>query len=327
MEVKRKCSNKKHSGTNALSYCFECNLYLCNKCTNNHIEFLETHHINYLNKNNEEIFTGLCKEYGHKMKLEYFCYDHNILCCAACLCTIKDNTNGQHSKCNVSSIKEIKEEKKERLIKNIKSLEDLSINIEDSIKKLKELYKLINENKEETKLKISRIFTKIRNEVNKREDELLLKLDNICENKFFKEDLIKKAEKLPKQIKILLDKVKIMKEEWNDDNKLIERINYCVDLENKINNIFEIKENIEKCELNEPKILFSPEKEDNFIFLEQIKFFGKIYIENFMLDEEAIKTVIEEGKCSRKEAIRALKVHNGDPVEALLEIGSHYLIK
>ena len=91
---------------------YEFNLYLCNKCTNNHIEYLETHHLNYSNKNNEEIFTGLCKESGHKMKLEYFCYNHNILCCAACLCSIKDNKNGQHSKCKVCSIKEIKEGKK-----------------------------------------------------------------------------------------------------------------------------------------------------------------------------------------------------------------------
>ena len=48
MENSMKCSNKKHSEINAISYCIECNLYLCNKCKNNHIEYLEIHHLNDL---------------------------------------------------------------------------------------------------------------------------------------------------------------------------------------------------------------------------------------------------------------------------------------
>ena len=268
MEEQRKCSNKKHLETNALSYCTECNLYLCNKCTKNHIEYLETHHLNYLDKNNEDIFTGLCKESDHKMKLEYFCFNHNILCCAACLCTIKDNKNGQHSKCKVCPIKEIKDEKKDELIKNLKSLQDLTNDIEESINKLKELHKQINEDKEKIKLNIAKIFTKIRSELNKREDELLSQLDDIYENKFFKEDLIKKAEKLPNQIKTLLNKIKIVNEDFNNENKLIERINDCITIENKISNIFEINENIEKLKLIDTKILFLPEKEENIEFLE-----------------------------------------------------------
>ena len=32
-------------------------------------------------------------------------------------------------------------------------------------------------------------------------------------------------------------------------------------------------------------------------------------------------TVMNEGKCSRAAAIKALRAHNGDPVEALLEVG------
>jgi nascent polypeptide-associated complex subunit alpha len=39
------------------------------------------------------------------------------------------------------------------------------------------------------------------------------------------------------------------------------------------------------------------------------------------LEKEAIETVMNEGKCSRQVAIRALRAHNGDPVEALLEVG------
>ena len=44
--------------------------------------------------------------------------------------------------------------------------------------------------------------------------------------------------------------------------------------------------------------------------------------ENFDQDQESlIKTVVEEGKCSREDAIKALENHRWDPVEALLEIG------
>ena len=39
------------------------------------------------------------------------------------------------------------------------------------------------------------------------------------------------------------------------------------------------------------------------------------------LEKEAIETVMNEGKCSRQAAIKALRKTNGDPVEALLEIG------
>ena len=39
------------------------------------------------------------------------------------------------------------------------------------------------------------------------------------------------------------------------------------------------------------------------------------------LEKEAIETVMTEGKCSRQVAIKALRAHHGDPVEALLEVG------
>ena len=48
MEIIKKCSNKKHSELNAISYCLEYNLYLCNKCSNYHKEYTDTHHINDL---------------------------------------------------------------------------------------------------------------------------------------------------------------------------------------------------------------------------------------------------------------------------------------
>ena len=116
----KKCSNIKHKEINAVNYCPECNLYLCNKCTNTHSEFFVNHQIYNFNKNLYEIFTGKCNELNHKLNLQYFCKNHNKLCCAACLSKIKGKGDGQHFDCTVCSIEEIKEEKKNKLNENIK---------------------------------------------------------------------------------------------------------------------------------------------------------------------------------------------------------------
>ena len=278
MEAQKKCSNKKHVEYNAISYCSQCDLYLCNKCTNNNIEYLETHHIINLDKNNQDIFTGLCKESSHKIELKFYCKNHNKLCCAACLCKIKEEDIGQHFDCDVCSIKEIKEEKKNKLNENLKYLEESSKNIEESIKKLKEIYEKINESKEEIKLKISKIFTKLRNIINEREDQLLKELDNLYDNSYFKEDLIKKGEKMPNLIINLLEKGKLLNDEWND-NKLIEKINDCLNIENNIKSIVEINENIKKCNSKKLNIKFLPENEDDIELIENIQKFGQIFNE------------------------------------------------
>ena len=196
MEGQKKCSHKKHSEINAISYCQECNLYLCNKCTNFHLEYLDTHHNYNIDKNNQDdIFTGICNEPNHTNKLEFYCKSHNKLCCIACLCKFKEKGNGQHSDCNVCSIENIMEEKKSKLAENIKKLEEFSEKIKESIKKLKEIFEKINEDKEKIKMNISKIFTKIREALNEREDKLFMK------KHFLKKTYLKKEKKC--QIKLL----------------------------------------------------------------------------------------------------------------------------
>ena len=78
-----KCSFKEHKEIDAISFCPECRIYMCNKCQNHH-EALFSHHLYNLNKE-EEIFTIFCKEKNHPNRLEYFCKEHNKLCCAACI--------------------------------------------------------------------------------------------------------------------------------------------------------------------------------------------------------------------------------------------------
>ena len=284
MENQKKCSNKKHSELNAVNYCNICNIYLCNKCSNNHLDLLNNHPvINLTEYNNQEIFTGLCQELNHKDSLMFYCKNHNKLCCAACLSKMKVNGYGQHFNCEVCLIKDIKDEKKNKLKENIKYLEDSSKNIIESVNKLKEIYEKINKSKEEIKLKISKIFTKIRNVVNEREDKLLSEVDNKFDESYFKEDIIKKGEKLPNQIKIYLDKGKILDKDWDEDeNKLISRINDCLNIEKNIQNIVDINDNIKKCNSDEIKINFEPE-DDNITGLEEnIQKFGFIHSDKFL---------------------------------------------
>ena len=115
MENQKKCSSKDHSETDSISYCQKCEIYMCNKCHNIHSNLCQNHQqyvINIRNNNLEEKFTGLCKEENHPNKLEYFCKNHNKLCCAACLCKINGKGNGIHKDCNVCFIEKIKKRKK-----------------------------------------------------------------------------------------------------------------------------------------------------------------------------------------------------------------------
>ena len=59
---------------------------------------------------------------------------------------------------------------------------------------------------------MQKIFTKIRNSINERENEneLLDAIDDIFNKKFIDENLMKEGEKLPNKIKLTLERVKSM---------------------------------------------------------------------------------------------------------------------
>ena len=271
----KKCAFEEHKEKNANFYCIQCGIYMCNKCENFHSKLCKHHKRISIDKNIDEIFTGLCKEKHHNNSiLHYFCKTHNQLCCSECIIKIKKDNLGKHSDCEIVLIEKIKEEKLKKLNNNIKNLEDLSKNIDKSIKELKEIYEKINENKEELKLNISKLFTEIRTELNNREDELLSEIDNKYDEIYFKEELIKKSEKLPNKIKINLEKGKEIN---NTNNNLNYVINDCIDIENSINNINIINNYIEKSKkLKNIEIIFNNIKEKEI--KEIIKLFGKIEI-------------------------------------------------
>ncbi len=101
----------------------------------------------------------------------------------------------------------------------MKYLEDISIKIEKTVNELKQVFEKINESKEELKKKISTIFTQIRSAINEREDTLLIEVEKKYEDLFFKQDLIKQAEKLPLKIKKYLEKGNLINQDC-EQNKI-----------------------------------------------------------------------------------------------------------
>ena len=129
---KKKCSFKEHKEIDAVSYCYDCKVSFCNKCKNFHQGFFDNHHL-YNIDNDKEIFIDICKEKNHSKQLEFYCKNHNQLCCVACFSKIEAKGYGKHKNCDICIIEEIKEEKKNKLKENIKYLEDLSNNLDNAV--------------------------------------------------------------------------------------------------------------------------------------------------------------------------------------------------
>ena len=147
MEDKKKCSFKEHQNIDAIKYCTECKIYMCNKCLIHHQNLFENHNQYEINKDLLEIFIDKCEEKNHPNKLEFYCITHNKLCCASCITKLEGKGYGQHKDCIIDFIENIKEEKKNKLKDNIKYLENISNNLNNTINELKILFEKINENK------------------------------------------------------------------------------------------------------------------------------------------------------------------------------------
>ena len=116
MEKKiEKCSFIDHGQINACSYCKECKVYMCNKCSNHHKGLCKDHLQYDLNQDLNNIILSVCLEENHSMKLEYYCKNHNILCWGLCITKLKGKGKGQHKDCEICFLEDIKEEKKNKL--------------------------------------------------------------------------------------------------------------------------------------------------------------------------------------------------------------------
>ena len=289
----KKCSSKDHDNMNAIQFCYNCKIYLCKKCETYHSYLFQNHILNKLDKNIIDSFTGYCTKNNHNELLEFFCKTHNELCCVSCLCALKGKGKGEHSSCEISYLEDIKDIKKNKLKDNINILEELSIKMDESINKIKNAFTKINERKEKIKIKFMDLFTKLRNALNSREDEILSNIDNDFKKYFFDEDLIKSAEKLPNKVKISLKKGKLIEKEWNDDNRLNFINNDCLNIENNIKEITLMNENIEK---------FKNSDENIYIDYEVKNFDNEI---NYIL--EIMKNIFKNDKLNIYIKIKELK--------------------
>ena len=291
-----KCSFDDHSNSDAINFCVECKIYMCNKCVKTHNGLFKKHNLLYLNNNKEDIFIDICQEVNHCMKLEYYCRTHNQLCCAACISKIKSKGNGKHKNCKVFGILKIKDKKKNLLEENMNKLNELSHKLEPSINELKNIYEKINDKKDKIKEKIQKLFTEIRNVLNEKEDQLLLDIDKKYEEYFFNEEFIRKSEKLHKLVKISLEKGKINEKEWEDENVLNKLINSCISIENNIENINLVYSKIDSYKTKkDSEFELEPKRDETNEFLENIKSYGKIkLIENDNLRIKETIQIIDE---------------------------------
>ena len=256
---------------------------MCNKCEKQYSDRCKNHtKYKFDNNNQKDTFIGYCLEKNHLNELNYYCKQHNILCCGLCITKIKDKKNGQHSNCDICLIEDIEKEKHDKLKENIQRLDNMTNNLKDRIDELKNIFNKINENKENLKLKVQNIFTKIRSELNNREDKLFNVIDKIYNENYFKEDIIKLGEKLPDKIKKSLEQGKIIYNNWNN-NQLNLSIFNCINIEKYINDIDMIETELKKSNLkNNLEIKFFPEENEINYFIENIKNFGKIYTGGFI---------------------------------------------
>ena len=223
-------------------------------------------------------FKELCEEEGHNLKLEYFCKTHNLLCCLKCISKIKTKNNGKHHDCQICEIEDIKNEMKNKLVDDIKNLEKLSFNLNESINSLEKSLEKLNEMKEELKLKIQKTFTKIKNELNNREDQLLLEVESMFETKYINEDNLKEYHKLPNKIKLSLEKYNNINNSNNNYNNSIILINYCLSVEKNIEDIKIMQEKLAiSNDLNNSPILFYPDKDEEINnYFKKIQIFGRL---------------------------------------------------
>ena len=290
MEQNKKCSTEGHEEIEANYYCPFCKIYICKQCESVHSKLLKNHKICSLDKESKEIFTGFCQINNHFEKLEYYCKNHNILCCSSCIVKLKREGKGQHANCDICLIEDIKNQKNDTLKQNMIYLENLSNKIDKSIDEVKEMFNKINKDKEILKLKITNIFTEIKNKINEREDLILLEVDKLYDKTYIQENKTKDINKLPEIIKTSLEKGKFSKEDWTNKDQLSFVLNNCINIEKDISYINEINQAFQKMKnLMKLKIKFSPEEKDDINdILNKISNFGKIYKDNNNINEKNI---------------------------------------
>ena len=207
-----------------------------------------------------------------------FCKSHNIVYYDKAKEKEEEQQDDIHIYCEICPISNIEEEKRNKLKENITSMELLKFNVQGNIDKFNKILDIINENKESLKIKIQKIFTKLRSTLNDREEELLSEVDTTYDDLFFNEDLIKECEKLSTKIKKSIEKGKSIDNDWNN-KKLDLIINDCLNIENNVKEINITNENLNKFKekkIENAELKFIPSENDINYIVNDILKFGKI---------------------------------------------------
>jgi WD40 repeat protein len=266
----KKCSFEEHKEQDAKGYCKQCDKYICDNCVKYHQSFAPDHKVTNLDEEINEPFNGLCQLENHQDELNYYCQNHNELCCAKCIAKIKRPGVAQHTNCKVCNVEEIANEKRQNLPKNIELLEALSEILKSSNDEISELFEKIKKNKEQVKQNIKNVFTKIKNAINQKEKEILAEVDKQFETTFFNDSTLKDSEKLPEKVQAAIDKGKSINEEWDKNEKVNSLIYDCITIENYIRTMQKIKE----CNSNNITIKFNSDNGESL--LQSIKQIGNL---------------------------------------------------
>ena len=173
----------------------------------------------------------------------------------------------------------------------------MSKNFNKSIEEIKLLFEKITKKKEKLKIKVKKIFTRIRDTLNEKENEILLEIEEKFSDIFYKEDSFKEYEKLPNKIKISFEKEL-------DEHNLTKFINNCINIENYIKEINKINDNIKKYHSSKiTKILFNCEENKINKILEDIKYMGKVVIK---------ESLYEDFNIINKSPISKINIHIGN---------------
>ena len=278
-----KCYYNEHSEQTATNFCFKCNKFLCETCSTSHCDLNPKHNLFSVDKDLNLNFTGYCNEGNHPNKLDYYCSTHNNLCCAACLCKIKDRGDGQHTECKVCHIDQIKGEKKRKLNDNLKLLKKFSLNMKKILKDIRTFYEHINPIKEDIIMNIKNIFHNFRILLDNREKELLYEVEEVYSKNFFSDNFLKESNKFPTKIKYNIDKGKNVLDKWEEaeeKGKINLLINDCINIEKNIKELNDIKDKIASLN-SKSKMQFCTQDNDIEIISKKIKNLGKVVCYNY----------------------------------------------
>ena len=139
-----------------------------------------------------------------------------------------------------------------------------------------------------------KIFTQLREALNKREDEIISEIETDFRDKFFKEDI--KGDK---------------KNKWEEENKLNLMIYNCINIEKNINDIKLINDSIEKCK----------DSDKNF----HIKYEEKNYENEINNLIQAIKFLAVEDKLNIYIRLKELEQENIELKEKISQISNNII--